>query len=75
LFSFGFVKVKSNPTNSCFSIKGIEQGTAAVYSISGKMIMQQAFDAQTQFNLSEMEPGIYLVQVEGKGLVYISKLY
>ena len=69
------ITVYPNPTNSCFSIKGIEQGTAAVYSISGKMIMQQAFDAQTQFNLSEMEPGIYLVQVEGKGLVYISKLY
>jgi hypothetical protein len=67
------VVVYPNPTNASFSIKGIEQGTVAVYSISGKFILQQAFDAQTQIDLSEMEPGVYLVQVKELGVAYILK--
>jgi hypothetical protein len=68
------ITVYPNPTNASFSIKGIEQGTVAIYSISGKFILQQAFDAQTQIDLSEMESGVYLVQIEGKGVAFVSKL-
>ena len=67
------VVVYPNPTNTSFSIKGIDQGTVSVYSISGKFILQQAFDAHTQIDLSAMEPGVYLVQVKELGVAYILK--
>ena len=64
----------ANPTNDGFYIKGLPQGDVTIYSISGQYIKHQKFDAQTKINLSEMESGIYLVQVEGKGVAFISKM-
>ncbi len=63
-----------NPTNDGFYIKGLPQGEVAIYSISGQYIKYQKFDAQTKIDLSEMESGVYLVQVEGKGVAFISKM-
>ncbi len=63
-----------NPTNDGFYIKGLPQGEVAIYSISGQYIKHQKFDAQTKIDLSEMESGVYLVQVEGKGVAFISKM-
>lgn len=62
-----------NPTNDGFYIKGLPQGVVTIYSISGQYIKHQKFDAQTKIDLSEMEPGVYLVQIEGKGVAYILK--
>jgi hypothetical protein len=63
-----------NPTNDGFYIKGLPQGEVAICSISGQYIKHQKFDAQTKIDLSEMESGVYLVQVEGKGVAFISKM-
>jgi hypothetical protein len=60
-----------NPANDGFYIKGLPQGEVTIYSISGQYIKHQKFDAQTKINLSEMESGVYLVHVEGKGVSYI----
>ncbi len=62
-----------NPTNEGFYIKGLPQGVVTIYSISGQYIKHQKFDAQTKIDLSEMESGVYLVQVQGKDVSYILK--
>lgn len=63
-----------NPSSDGFYIKGLPQGEVSIYSVSGQFIMRQSFDATTKIDLSEMESGVYLVQVEGKGVAFISKL-
>jgi hypothetical protein len=65
--------VYPNPCNGVFTIGGLEKGHVSIYSISGKFILQQAFDAQTQIDLSEMESGVYLVLIEEMGAAYILK--
>jgi hypothetical protein len=68
------ISIYPNPTNDGFYIKCLPQGEVAIYSISGQYIKYQKFDAQTKIDLSEMESGVYLVQVEGKGVAFISKM-
>jgi hypothetical protein len=63
-----------NPSSDGFYIKGLPQGEVSIYSVSGQFIMRQSFDATTKIDLSEMESGVYLVQVEGKGVVFVSKM-
>jgi hypothetical protein len=63
-----------NPSSDGFYIKGLPQGEVSIYSVSGQFIMRQSFDATTKIDLSEMESGVYLVQVEGKGVAFISKM-
>ena len=66
--------VYPNPTSDFFCIKGSAQGEVSIYSISGQLMLRQAFDATTKIDLSRMESGVYLVQVEGKGVAFVSKL-
>ena len=63
-----------NPTNDGFYINGASQGDVSIYSISGQLMLRQAFDTTTKIDLSQMESGVYLVQVEGMGVVFVSKL-
>jgi hypothetical protein len=67
-------KLYPNPSSDGFYIKGLPQGEVSIYSVSGQFIMRQSFDATTKIDLSEMESGVYLVQVEGKGVVFVSKM-
>ena len=64
-----------NPTHDGFYIYCLPQGEVTIYSISGQYMKRQKFDAQTKIDLSEMQIGVYLVQVEGKGVVFISKTH
>jgi hypothetical protein len=63
-----------NPSSDGFYIKGLPQGEVSIYSVSGQFIMRQSFNATTKIDLSEMESGVYLVQVEGKGVAFVSKM-
>ena len=63
-----------NPTSDGFYINGASQGEVSIYSISGQLMLRQAFDATTKIDLSQMESGVYLVRVEGMGVVFVSKL-
>lgn len=63
-----------NPTSDGFYINGASQGDVSIYSISGQLMLRQAFDATTKIDLSQMESGVYLVQVEGMGVAFVSKL-
>lgn len=66
--------VYPNPTSDGFYIKGISQGEVSIYSISGQLILQDTFEASTKIDLSQIESGVYLVRVEGKGVAFVSKL-
>jgi hypothetical protein len=66
--------VYPNPCNGVFTIGGLEKGHVSIYSISGKFILNQELEGTTLIDLSQMESGVYLVQVEGKGVAFVSKL-
>lgn len=63
-----------NPTSDFLYINGSAQGEVSIYSISGQLMLRQAFDATTKIDLSQIESGVYLVRVEGKGVAFVSKL-
>jgi len=67
------IMIYPNPTNGVFTIGGIEKGHVSIYSIAGKFILDQELEGTTLIDLSQMESGVYLVQVEGKGVAYILK--
>jgi hypothetical protein len=68
------IMIYPNPCNGVFTIGGIEKGYVSIYSIAGKFILDQELEGTTLIDLSQMESGVYLVQVEGKGVAFISKM-
>jgi hypothetical protein len=68
------IMIYPNPCNGVFNIGGLEKGHVSIYSIAGKFILDQELEGTTLIDLSQKDPGVYLVQVEGKGVAFISKM-
>lgn len=57
-------KLYPNPTNGIFYLKGISDiSQIKIYDISGKLV-KQFHKVQSEYNISELNSGIYIVRVE-----------
>jgi len=69
-----------NPFNDKVAVElqnlSANKGVVALYSISGKLIKQQAFnnEAIVEFNTADLLPGMYLIQVATGDKVFTQKL-
>ncbi len=64
-----------NPAASIVTIKDAEQyDTISVFDQSGRRVIQKKINSTGTLNISELQSGIYYVQIEGNDKSYISKL-
>lgn len=68
------ITIYPNPSNGIFTIGDLEKGHVSIYSIAGKFILDQELVGTTLIDLSQMEPGVYLLYGQSKGDHFVKKL-
>ena len=70
------LKVYPNPANNRVTVEAVETiNNASIYSISGRMIYNQSFDAtRVEIDLAQFKQGLYLVKIETEKGSYTKKL-
>jgi len=69
------VSIHPNPATSIVTILGAEEfNIVSVYDQTGKRVIHRKVEALTTLDLSELQPGLFMVKLEGNGKIGISKL-
>lgn len=71
-----WISISPNPTSENLTIKSeIRMNSLKLSSISGKQILTMKVDeSQQQLDVSHLEPGIYLLEIEAEGRFFVRKL-
>ncbi|HAA16494.1 MAG TPA: hypothetical protein DCE41_34215 [Cytophagales bacterium] len=68
-------QVYPNPATHAITFQGdFLAATARVLSLDGKLLLEKALNGETTMDIRSLQPGIYLLQVEGEGLSLERKL-
>jgi len=51
----------------------VETGIFSIYELTGKLLLSQSFQSH-QANISELKPGMYLIQIQSGGQILTAKL-
>ncbi len=68
--------VYPNPTHRSFAIKGLNSRSVELIlmNMNGKTVLQKTYHQGNSINTSDLEPGIYFVQIRNKAAVTTKKL-
>ena len=68
-------RLHTNPAKDQFQIKGISQNSRIwIYDLSGKLKLESNVNPNTSIDISKLESGVYLLQVESDGMMVRKKL-
>jgi hypothetical protein len=73
----GLMKVYPNPAQNFVTIQLPQENgatTSKVYSVNGALVLQTVIDNQSRVDISQLQPGIYFMQMETAQGVQITKL-
>jgi hypothetical protein len=57
-----------NPATDMVSIKGIESGNVAIYSIEGRLVYEVKYTANEQIDIRSINPGVYLLKFSNSAI-------
>lgn len=68
------LKLFPNPTSDSFTIAGVQQKLALnIYSLSGQLVHTQTYVPDSKIDISKLESGVYLVQINNVTFKLIKK--
>jgi len=68
------VVVYPNPSSGIFNITSLEQGYVRICSLDGQFIFNQDLAVSTSIDLSQMQPGMYLLCGQSMGVQFVKKI-
>ncbi|UKN02432.1 T9SS type A sorting domain-containing protein [Paracrocinitomix mangrovi] len=72
--NFTEFNVFPNPTNGLVKIQGSNVDAIEIYDTKGKLVLQQNININTEIDLNELSPGLYLVKPKGINNSVIQKI-
>jgi uncharacterized repeat protein (TIGR02543 family) len=66
-------KIYPNPATGYIIVQGVEKGTALLYDLNGRVVINQAISGTTTINLSTLAKGIYTLYINGQTVKVIKQ--
>lgn len=70
------VRIGPNPVKNELNIqlKGALPSTAKLFSLTGQLLVIKAFESQTSFDVNNLSPGIYIVEIKNEEGIAVEKI-